>query len=326
MQSRSLGWILLATVPLASIGLYLFLGNPLSILDPNGSTTRTVERTTHQASGGIAPLAERLKTKLEQDPSNGSGWALLARSYVELGRHGDAVPAFQKAVALINDDAQLLADYADALGVVHDRNLKGKPEELIRQALTLDPQNVKARMLAATAAFHRQEYTQAIAHWEATLTEESVLNTDLKQEIQANILEAQRFLKGDIPSFAIRPVTATKPESRTITGTVHLAPHLKKTGEAMKTLYIFARTPTGPPMPVAAFRASKPALPFAFQLDDSHSIMPTRKLSQVGDVVVVARLSQKGDAMPSTGDLEGTSQPTRIGTSHLEILIDTTLP
>ena len=41
---------------------------------------------------------------------------LLARSYMAMGRHADAVPNYEKAVKLIPGDAQLLVDYADALG------------------------------------------------------------------------------------------------------------------------------------------------------------------------------------------------------------------
>lgn len=73
---------------------------------------------------GLDDLTERLKKKLEQTPDDGGGWALLARSYVELGRHADAVPIYERAMTLLPDDAQLLADYADALGMLHGRSLE----------------------------------------------------------------------------------------------------------------------------------------------------------------------------------------------------------
>ena len=42
-------------------------------------------------------LVERLKQKMEQNPNDGVGWVLLARSYVGMGRHTEAVPIFRES-------------------------------------------------------------------------------------------------------------------------------------------------------------------------------------------------------------------------------------
>jgi cytochrome c-type biogenesis protein CcmH len=54
--------------------------------------------------------------------------------------------------------------------------------------------------------------------------------------------------------------------------------------------------------------------------------MPSRKLSDVGTVVIVARLSQSGQAMPQRGDLEGMSQPVKPGESNIAVIIDRERP
>ena len=64
------------------------------------------------------------------------------------------------------DNADLLADYADALGAAQGGTLAGKPLELIERALKADPTHWKALALAGTAAFDRKDYTQAVAYWE----------------------------------------------------------------------------------------------------------------------------------------------------------------
>jgi cytochrome c-type biogenesis protein CcmH len=79
-------------------------------------------------------------------------------------------------------------------------------------------------------------------------------------------------------------------------------------------------------MPVAIVRATKKDLPFTFQLDDSTSPMPSRKLSGSGTVVIVARLSKSGQAMPQSGDLEGTSQPVKSGVDGITVVIDRERP
>ena len=79
-------------------------------------------------------------------------------------------------------------------------------------------------------------------------------------------------------------------------------------------------------MPVAIVRATKNDLPFTFRLDDSTSPMPSRKLSDVGTVVIVARLSKSGRAMPESGDLEGMSQPVKPGVEGITFVIDRERP
>jgi cytochrome c-type biogenesis protein CcmH len=117
-------------------------------------------------SAQISAMVDRLAARLKEQPDNGDGWAMLARSYAVTGRHSDAVPAFRKAAALKKDDPVLLADYADALAVTQDRRLAGEPLALVEQALRLDPNNVKALSLAGSAAFERKDFAGAIQHWE----------------------------------------------------------------------------------------------------------------------------------------------------------------
>ena len=79
-------------------------------------------------------------------------------------------------------------------------------------------------------------------------------------------------------------------------------------------------------MPVAIQRGTARELPYSFRLDDSMSPMPTTKLSEAGEVIIVARLSRSGEAAPKSGDLQGTSRPIRLGAQNLQISIDSELP
>ena len=115
-------------------------------------------------------------------------------------------------------------------------------------------------------------------------------------------------------------------QSLAISGKVIIGPSLAGKGSPTDTLFVFARETSGPPMPVAIVRATKKDLPFTFRLDDSNSMMPSRKLSDVGMVVIVARLSKSGQAMPQSGDLEGMSQPVKPGMEGITIVIDRERP
>lgn len=129
-------------------------------------------------------------------------------------------------------------------------------------------------------------------------------------------------------SAQAEPAASVKPigQSLAISGTVSIAPSLAGKGSATDTLFVFARETSGPPMPVAIMRATKKDLPFTFRLDDSNSMMPSRTLSSVAMVVIVARLSKSGQAMPQSGDLEGMSQPVKPGTDGVTIVIDRERP
>ena len=124
------------------------------------------------------------------------------------------------------------------------------------------------------------------------------------------------------PAASVTPIG----QSLAISGTVSIAPSLAGKGSATDTLFVFARETNGPPMPVAIMRATKKDLPFTFRLDDSNSMMPSRTLSSVAMVVIVARLSKSGQAMPQSGDLEGISQPVKPGTDGVTLVIDRERP
>src|SRR5512134_2630600 len=85
-------------------------------------------------------------------------------------------------------------------------------------------------------------------------------------------------------SAYVEPAALAQPigqagQSLAISGKVTVAPSLAGKGSATDTLFVFAREASGPPMPVAIVRATKKDLPFTFRLDDSNSMMPSRKLS-----------------------------------------------
>ena len=74
-------------------------------------------------------------------------------------------------------------------------------------------------------------------------------------------------------------------------------------------------------MPVALLRKKVSDLPMNFTLDDSMAMVSNTGLSKFSAVVVVARVSVRGDVTPGPGDLEGISAPVPIGTKNLKLEI-----
>ena len=252
---------------------------------------------------------ERLAGRLKQQPDDAAGWAMLARSYARLGRHTEAVPAFEKAVALQGDDASLLADYADTLAVQNQRSLEGMPGQLVDRALQIEPDNTKALALAGTAAFDRQDYAAAVRHWER-LAQVAPPDSPLVAQLQHSIDEA-RSLGALGPArpqpLAAAPADGVAPAAASVAGSVRLAPALAARAAPEDTVFIYARAAAGPRMPLAILRSQVKDLPLRFKLDDSLAMSPAARLSVYPKIIVSARISKSGQAASAAGDLIGRS-------------------
>ena len=137
-------------------------------------------------------LAEGLAKKLEAK-SNPDGWALLARTYIELKRYDDAVPAFEKASIIVDKDASMLADYADAMAVKNKGVFTPQIESVVDKALKLDPSQKKALLLKATIAFNRNDFKSAIDVW-SKVDALPNLDAETKKVVEASIDEAKKMM------------------------------------------------------------------------------------------------------------------------------------
>ncbi|MBC7938862.1 MAG: c-type cytochrome biogenesis protein CcmI, partial [Chitinophagaceae bacterium] len=102
---------------------------------------------------------------------------------------------------------------------------------------------------------------------------------------------------------------------------VQLAPALAARASPEDTVFILARPAQGPRMPLAVLRKQVKDLPLAFTLDDTMAMAPGATISSHARVVVSARISKSGDAMPRPGDLSGQSDPVAPGATGIELRI-----
>jgi cytochrome c-type biogenesis protein CcmH len=91
-------------------------------------------------------------------------------------------------------------------------------------------------------------------------------------------------------------------------------------------VFIFARPSQGSRMPLAIIKKQVRDLPVAFTLDDSTGMGNGATLSGAGEVVVGARISRSGQAMPQSGDVEGLSSPVKVGARGVAVVMDKTIP
>ncbi|MEY8879462.1 MAG: c-type cytochrome biogenesis protein CcmI, partial [Leptothrix sp. (in: b-proteobacteria)] len=111
-----------------------------------------------------------------------------------------------------------------------------------------------------------------------------------------------------------------------VSGTVTLSKAFAGKSDPNDTVFVFARAAEGPRMPLAILRKQVKDLPITFTLDDSMAMAPQMKLSSFPKVVVGARISKSGNAMPQSGDLQGVSEPVAAGAKGLKIEIGQAVP
>ena len=219
-------WTVIALVllmPIAAFGLYALLGSPAAIEGDGGAPHSAQQQEIDNMVAGLAK-------KLEKDPGNLQGWAVLARSYKVMGRMADAEQAFARAGNFIDNDAQMLVSYADVLVANANGNFAGKPMQLIDKALKVDPNNVMALWLAGTAAFRTEDYTKAVRTWERLLvllepgTEDANTLQNALDEAYAKLGKSPAPLVRPAPSAALReaPVAAASASNASVSGEVVL--------------------------------------------------------------------------------------------------------
>jgi cytochrome c-type biogenesis protein CcmH len=275
-----------------------------------------------QIEAMVAKLAQRLKDK----PEDANGWRMLGRSYSVLGRVDDALLAYEKAVALRPNDAMTLADYADSLAMKNGGNATPQSDAIVARALAAEPMNLKALALAGTSAFERADYATAVRFWEDMARGLPPDSPDAPR-LAAGLAEARKrggLVTPTTSATASSGAPATAGQTMlagSVSGTVTLSPALLAKASPTDTVFVFARAAQGPRMPLAVLRAQVKDLPLSYQLDDSMAMAPNAKISGAAQVVVGARISKSGNAIPQPGDLAGESTPVAPGARGVAITI-----
>lgn len=331
--SRAL-WLGVGFWVLGSAGLgYTFTGAPQAVgrtategvsnqggTNPSSSGQDVQGITRGQVEAAVSQLAKHLLSR----PDDAEGWFMLGRAQMMLGRLPQALVAYERLHRLRPDDADGLVDYAEALAATDGRLLQGESLHLIERALKLAPDHLKALVLAGSAAFDRHDDVKAVQYWDRAAGM-GPADEQLVQMARDGAAAARRRskLQAPPPTRATRPVAAA---ASAVSGTVRLSPTLKALASPEDLVYIFARPADGAHRPLAVVRKRVKDLPAPFTLDDSSSMSPAARLSGAQRVVVGARISRSGQAMPQRGDLQGSSPPVSVGTTGLVVDISTLVP
>lgn len=246
-------------------------------------------------------MVQRLEQRLEREPDDAEGWAMLGRSYSAQGRYAEAATAYERANRLSSGapDADWLAAEAEVRIMAQDeRSLQGLPRQLFERSLTADPGHAKSLWYAGLAAAQAGDYGVALDRWLA------LRQTELPDDFRA-VLDARLPELAQLAGRALPEAQVAAPAGPRLRIEVAVDPALAGAVAAGDTLFVLARRPGAAGPPLAVRRMTAAELPLQVMLDDSNAMAPAFKLSTADRWEVVARISRSGAPQAQPGDLEG---------------------
>jgi cytochrome c-type biogenesis protein CcmH len=156
-----MGLVVLVAVPL---GLYLMLGSPNIPGQPAFARVKAP-----QGDQSIDSLISQVEQHLAKNPSDGTGWEVIAPVYMRLGRFDDAIAAWHKAIGLNGDSATREADLGEAVVAGANGVVTAEAKQTFESAVALDPHEPKARYFIGLADEQDGNRDAAASTWRALL-------------------------------------------------------------------------------------------------------------------------------------------------------------
>jgi len=281
-------------LPLAAGGLYLLVGTPAAL---NAAAIEGAPQLTMQQA------LTQLRQHLAQQPNDQQGWMLLAQSSSMQHDPAAARDAYDHVLKLAPNNAEAMVGWAESDSTMHsDHLIEGRALQLLKRAVLLQPDSQRGLWLLGISDFQHDKYSDAAATWR-------LLQPQLEPGSDVATAVAQQIALADARAAGVADPQAaagtTAPQAAALQGQGLLAAGLKDKLHAGDTLYVYARAPKGPPMPLAVAKLDASQLPTTVSLTDAMAMTPGMKLSSVAQVFVGARISHSGQPIAQAGDLEG---------------------
>jgi cytochrome c-type biogenesis protein CcmH len=237
----------------------------------------------------MAALIGDIEARAARRPDNLHYQALLGRYYMGQQEYARAAAAYTALVEQLPDDAQSLANAAQAQYLARGRELDESSRLLAERALAVNPHQRTALGLLGMASYEQGQYRAAIDYWQRLLAMEPPGSESAR--MIAGVIDSARARLGESP--ASLPVAETAAVGGAgITVQVSLPDGAQV--PAGDTVFVLARNAESDSrMPIAVRRLQAGQLPATLRLDDSNS-MAGQKLSETASVLVLVQVSPDG--------------------------------
>jgi cytochrome c-type biogenesis protein CcmH len=347
---RGLGALMVVSVPLLAVFLYTQVGTPDGLAPQSGQNAELRE------------ILGNLTEQVRKQPEDTESWNRLGTIWKDMSQFPAAEAAFRRVLFIDPDDTFARVELAETLLYASGgARLPEASRDLLDEVLRTDRNNQKALWLAGLGAFHDGDQQRALELWSrlrdllppgnvrdqvedqlarvsgstGTATA-SASNRTARPNPHAGILpdgttqgsgNSTSATPGATNDSARTPSTEapapTDTDGSSIAVDVVLAPELAERVSGSEAVFVFARAVNGPPAPLAVKRLSAADLPTRVVLSDSDTMAEGLSLSTFPSVSISARISRTGNAIASSGDLEGATDGLSVSeTDQVEIVID----
>ena len=151
-------------LPFAAWTLYWGLGSPTLPDDPFAARHAQAQATINPNTGMAAAVA-KLADHLHDHPDDLTGWILMARSQIDLGRYHDAADAYRRAAQLSNQRPDIVGDWGEALVLEAGGTVTDAAKADFEAAMKDPPSAPRSRYYLALAELQRGDAKAALQGW-----------------------------------------------------------------------------------------------------------------------------------------------------------------
>jgi cytochrome c-type biogenesis protein CcmH len=196
--------VLLAVLLVGSaVTAYSYTGSPNQPSRPYAEREDERKQRTAGTRGqqmNLSALAGRLKKRLSEDAESVQGWQLLARTYMTMGNFAEAVPAFERLIALNGANSGTFASYGEAIALAAQGSVTSKSQAAFREALAMNFKEPTARFYIALADWQGGEHRKAYDGW-LSLMAETPVDAAWAGILQQRLTEASEKLGLDVAAL-----------------------------------------------------------------------------------------------------------------------------
>lgn len=310
------GHALSGAAKVAVLVLPLSLASVVFLLTQGGS--HWPQAAAAPSAADVEGMVAQLANRLEQNPEDTQGWLMLGRSYMVMQRYAQAARALAQANERMQPPipAAQLAE-AEALALAGDPSFAQRGRQLLAQVLSAEPDNVRALWYAGLAAQVAGDSAAA---------ESAFAQLRSQPDLPPEVARALDQLGGDTPARSQPSVSTQALSPPEIALRIDLDEALQDRTWPSQTLFVVAKRPDGPPMPLAARKLQTQDFPLTLTLGPDDVLRPDNAWTAKDTLMITARLSASGQALAGSGDWQGQEIWTEQRQGPLNIKLNAVLP
>jgi len=323
---------------LASVALYWSVGAFKEVNDWQGTLQRYPEIHKKLFEDNDATPNEKeledlmlgLRTHLANEPNDAQGWVLYSRLGRVFKDKELALGAIQKAIEAAPNNAEIELEYIELKMKIGDEYSQATAESMLNRFLQKYPENYEGWSMYGFMALQQENFLGAIERWQKMLTLVDQ-KSDKASMLKNSIAYAQeQLVLQKTPETKMLTVEQSNPEKMPDTPAivglayeVNIALSTQVRYTKNSTLFVYAQSVSGSPMPIAAIKLPIKTFPVKVTLSDANAMVEGVKLSDHPQFTIKARISADGTVNKNTGQWSGKSDVINAGDeSAINIIID----